>query len=141
MSSAKEDKRNPNPDGFHAPPPQPLIKPEEWRSVLKLVTGKGTVTTIFDNRFAFQELINSFLISQEDEGKVKSLGLVGACRVMEAFTCYSATIARSVETQFGDALEEHKKKEKEVALLQQRAEEMEQILEKTTKEAEETRQK
>lgn len=139
VNSAKGDTKNP--DGFHAPPPQSLMKQKEWRAVLKPVTGDGTVTTIYDNHFAFPELIDSFLISQEDEAKIKSLGLIGACRAIEAFTCYSAAIARSVETQFGDALEECKRKEEEVALVQQRAGELEQMLEKTTKETEETRLK
>lgn len=103
-----------NSDGFHAPPPKPLPEPEECRTVLQTVTGKGTLTTIWDNHFAFPELIDSFLISSEDESKIRSLGLIGACRAMEAYNCYAAAIARSVETQFGHAIVEHKKMEGEL---------------------------
>lgn len=60
---------------------------------------------------------------------------------MEAYNCYAAAIARSVETQFGHAIVEHKKMEGELLQLRRRRRGTEQMLEKTTQEAEETSQK
>lgn len=46
-----------------------------------------------------------------------------------------------METEFGDAVEEQRKREEELIQLRQRTREMEQMLEKITKEAAEVRQK
>lgn len=106
-------------DGFLAPPPPPLAKEELWGSCFQPVTGEGPVKTIWDRRFAFPELIDTFLVAELDSERVKAAGLRGSCRAMEAYGCWLTSIARSVDNQFGHLEDAQKKDEEELKLLKQ----------------------
>lgn len=103
-------------DGFVAPPPHPLAKEELWRSCFQPVTGDGPVKTIWDRRFDFPELIDTFLMVELDGERVKAAGLRGSCRAMEAYGCWLTSIARSVDNQFGHLEDAQKKDEEELKL-------------------------
>lgn len=65
----------------------PLSRPDERRMILGLVTGDGS-RSLWDERFAFPKLIDSFFAAKIDEEKIKALSVGGACNVRNFWLCF-----------------------------------------------------
>lgn len=106
------------PVGVKAPLLLPISQPDERRTILGPVAGDGT-RSIWNECFAFPELINSFLVAKEDEDKVEALGINGVCRAMQAYGCWVVVIARSAESHFGALGEQSRRYEEQLSVLGQ----------------------
>lgn len=109
-------------DGFRAPPPTPLVQEEIWSSCFQPTTEEGPLQTIWDRRFGFPELIDTFLVSKFDDERVKAAGLRGSCQAMEAYGCWLTCIARSMENQYRHLEDAQRKDEEQLKHLRQQLE-------------------
>lgn len=92
-------------DAAHVAPSSAIVV-NEWRSILRSTTGEGEICPIWDRRFSFPKEINNVLVAKVDEEKVRSLGLAGTCRAVQAYSGWSIALARSIETQFRQVAKE-----------------------------------
>lgn len=116
-------------DAAHVAPSSAIVV-NEWRSILRSTTGEGEICPIWDRRFSFPKEIDNVLVAKVDEEKVRSLGLAGTCRAVQAYSGWSIALARSIETQFRQVAKEMMLAER-VASGQERIVELETAL-KTT---------
>lgn len=97
--------------------PSSTIVVNEWRSILRPTTGEGEICPIWDRRFSFPEEIDNVLVAKVDEEKVRSLGLAGTCRAVQAYSGWSTALARSIETQFRQVAKEMILAKRELSVL------------------------